>query len=355
MSRLLAVVPTALIVIGLMSIPWALLPAATADAAAPTPSLDTPLQEFGEMVVGRWVGKVTMLVDWPGFGKKGDSVMGQVTFQWIADRPALEGADFLGTGTNRALYFWDPVVKKIRQTQIDSGGTTWEGWIWKEDGHWISKGTGSYADGTRYEGEMAILIRDGNQLVYKGTIAVAGGNAEAFEDVYTRARDVSAASTNPPEVPYTMRRESGPEIKLPAEFVAECESYLGDWATEAEIDGKVYRGTWKVRWSPDRTCLITHWAADTPNGPGAGTRFEGWDGQAKKVLVVDFGSDGASSIERYRLTSNQVSEGEIVGVSPAGAPFRATARVVRNTPEFFTWTVTRDGHATEYRFRRVAK
>ena len=46
MSRLIAVVPTALIVIGLLSIPWELLPAATADAAAPTPSLDTPLAEL---------------------------------------------------------------------------------------------------------------------------------------------------------------------------------------------------------------------------------------------------------------------------------------------------------------------
>lgn len=188
MSRLIAVVPTAFIIIGLMAIPWALLPAAAAaDAATQAPALDTPLQEFGEMVVGRWVGKLTMLVDWPGFGKKGDTVTGQVTFQWTADRRGLEGADFLGSGTNRALYFWDPVAKKIRHMQIDSGGTTWEGWIWKEDGHWISKGTGSHADGTKYEGKMAILIRDGNQLVYKGTIAVAGGNAEAFEDVYTRA------------------------------------------------------------------------------------------------------------------------------------------------------------------------
>ncbi|MCL4195404.1 MAG: hypothetical protein KJZ87_26940, partial [Thermoguttaceae bacterium] len=83
MSRLIAVASTTVVVMGLMAIPWALLPtAAAADAATQAAATDTPLQEFGEMVVGRWVGKLTMLVDWPGFGKKGDLVTGQVTFQW---------------------------------------------------------------------------------------------------------------------------------------------------------------------------------------------------------------------------------------------------------------------------------
>ena len=130
---------------------------------------------------------------------------------------------------------------------------------------------------------------------------------------------------------------SAADVGLPAEFVKECEYYLGDWATEVEIGGTVYRGTWTVKWSPDKTCLVTHWAADTPDGPENGTRVFGWDARAKKVLIVDFANDGASSIERYTITSNQVSEGEMSGVERDGKPFQATARAERKTSEFFTW------------------
>ncbi|MGI6415174.1 MAG: hypothetical protein ACOX1P_05850 [Thermoguttaceae bacterium] len=190
MSRLFTLFVAASAGVGLMTLVAVSCPEAVAAEAAVRQAAVTPLEEFGEMVVGRWAGKLTMLVDWPGFGKKGDLVTGQVTFQWIVDRRALEGADYLGVGTNRALYFWDPAAKKIRHTQIDSGGTTLEGWIWKQNGQWYSKGTGSYADGTRYDVENVILTRDGGKsLVYKGTLAVSGGKGEAYEDVYTRASD----------------------------------------------------------------------------------------------------------------------------------------------------------------------
>lgn len=287
-----------------------------------------------EYYVGHWKGEYT-LQDKP--------ILLETDFAWTLDKRFLVGGF---TGRDKAtgavvakLHLvggWCPVAGKYQEWVFDSnGGSSHTIWTAGPEGE--------------RRGEVSGML-DGKPIKYLNVRRIVD------RDTMTGViRDISAANANPPEVPYTMRRTSGPEIKLPAEFVAECDSYLGDWATEAEIDGKIYRGTWIVRWSPDKTCLITHWAADTPNGPGAGTRFEGWDSQAKKVLVIDFGSDGASSIERYSLTSNQVSEGEIAGVSPAGAPFRATARLVRNTPDFLAWTVTRDGHAIEYRFRRVAK
>jgi hypothetical protein len=147
---------------------------------------------------------------------------------------------------------------------------------------------------------------------------------------------------------------SAADVNLPADFIKECEYYCGDWKSEVDNDGTVYRGTWTVRWSPEKTCLVTHWAAETPDGPAKGTRVEGWDAVAKKVLVVDFGTGGSSSVERYTITVNNVSEGEIAGVHSHGKAFKATARVVRK-PDFFTWTVTQDEEAIEYRFSRVKK
>jgi hypothetical protein len=143
------------------------------------------------------------------------------------------------------------------------------------------------------------------------------------------------------------------QVNLPKEFVKDCEYFLGDWATEAEIDGTVYHSTWTARWSPDKSCLVTHWAADTPDGPARGTRIQGWDALTKKMLVVDFSPNGASSIERYEIVSDEVDEGEITRVDAQGKPHKATARTLRRSPDFFTWTVTEDGKAVPHKFRRV--
>ena len=67
------------------------------------------------------------------------------------------------------------------------------------------------------------------------------------------------------------------EVSLPKEFVSQCEYFLGKWDVETEIDGKVYRGTWDVEWSKDKSCLITYWAGDTPRGRLRSTRIHGWD------------------------------------------------------------------------------
>jgi hypothetical protein len=73
------------------------------------------------------------------------------------------------------------------------------------------------------------------------------------------------------------------------------------------------------------------------------------------MLVVDFGTDGSSSVERYVIVSDKVDEAEIEGVDREGNPLRATARTFRKERDFFTWTVTEDGQAVEYKFRRVKK
>ena len=145
------------------------------------------------------------------------------------------------------------------------------------------------------------------------------------------------------------------KANLPEEFVKMSDYYVGDWETEAEIDGTVYRGTWTARWSQDNTCLVTYWVADTPTGPARGTRIQGWDESAKKFLIVDFGTGGSSTIERYTIVSEKVDEGDMVGIDSEGEPIKATARTFKKEPDFFTWTVTKDGEATEYKFRRVKK
>ena len=147
----------------------------------------------------------------------------------------------------------------------------------------------------------------------------------------------------------------GQEAGLPGKFIKECKYFVWDWATEVEIEGKVYRGTWTVRWSPDKACIVSHYEADTPAGPLSGTRIEGWDTSTDKLLVVDFGKDGSSSVERYTIVSDRIDEGEIAGVDAEGKRFEATARTDRMEENRFTWTVTKDGKPTVYKFNRVKK
>ena len=142
---------------------------------------------------------------------------------------------------------------------------------------------------------------------------------------------------------------------LPDEFVKQCNYYLGEWATEAEIEGKLYRGTWTVEWSPEKACLVTHWSAETPTGPGKGTRIQGWDAATKKVLVVDFGENGGSSIERYTILSDRIDEGTILRSKADGSTHNATARTDRMEQDHFTWTVTEDGKSVVHKFRRIKK
>ena len=141
--------------------------------------------------------------------------------------------------------------------------------------------------------------------------------------------------------------------ELPTEVAKDLDTFVGDWLTEIEIDGKVYRGLWVAQWSDDRTCLDTYWTGATPDGPAKGTRIQGWDVATKKVVVVDFSTNGSSTIERYSITKNRVSEGTIAGVDEEGKRFDATARTQWIGPDRFTWTVKRGGDTLEYTFHRV--
>ena len=142
---------------------------------------------------------------------------------------------------------------------------------------------------------------------------------------------------------------------VPDEFVRQCKYYLGEWASEVEVDGKVYRGTLTVTWSQDKACVLVLWAAETPTGRGSGTRVQGWDASTKEVLVVDFGKDGGSSIERYKIISDRIDEGKISRVDAEGSLHKATAHTDRMDQDHFTWTVTEDGRPTAYKFHRVKK
>jgi hypothetical protein len=170
----------------MVSVASVVLVASMALGQAESPA--TPLQEFGDLIVGRWIGDVTLIADWPGIGKKGEKVIGHWSARWIADKRGLEDEGYGGQGTNKSIYYWDPALKKIKQYNIDSGGTTAEWAIWKKDGRWVFKGGGCLADGTKYEGDGAFIVKDaGNTLALEGTFTMNGKKMLDLHDVYKRA------------------------------------------------------------------------------------------------------------------------------------------------------------------------
>ena len=149
---------------------------------------DNLLKEYGEQFVGRWIGEVTLIADFPGIGKKGEKIVNHLAIRWIADKRGLEDESFGGKGTSKSLYFLDPASKRIKLFSIDSGGTTGEYEIWKEGGKWMWKGCGYLADGTKQEGKGVLVIEDGgNTYILEGTGTMGGTKTLPLRDVYRRA------------------------------------------------------------------------------------------------------------------------------------------------------------------------
>lgn len=148
---------------------------------------DNLFNEYGELFVGRWIGEVTLVTDWPGLGKKGEKVIGHTVTRWVADRKGIEDETFAGQGTGRAISFWDPVSKKIKSVGVDSGGTIFEGETWKEGDKWVWHFRGALADGKKTDGKGTVTVKDnGDTLIMEGEGTVGSEPMLPLHDVYRR-------------------------------------------------------------------------------------------------------------------------------------------------------------------------
>lgn len=144
--------------------------------------------EYGDLMVGRWIGEVTLIADYPGIGKKGEKVIGHAVTRWISDRRGLEGEWFGGQGVGKSIAFWDPASKRIVQYAVDSGGTIARWQIWKEGDKWVFEGGETLPDGSKTEGKGATIVKDGGStLVFEGTFTMNGKKTMDMHDVYRRA------------------------------------------------------------------------------------------------------------------------------------------------------------------------
>jgi hypothetical protein len=147
---------------------------------------DTLLQEYGDLVVGRWMGDIELVRDWPGVGMKGDKNVAYSTIKWTADRRAFIVESSGGQAYTRTVHFWDPVEKKIKLYSLNSGGTSFTALVDKDGDKWVWTLTGSLYDGTPETGTGTVEFSEGgNKYVVAGDLVV-GGEKVSFSDPYTR-------------------------------------------------------------------------------------------------------------------------------------------------------------------------
>ncbi len=144
-------------------------------------------QELCLAMKGRWVGELTCVDDWPGFGKKGETLNAHGEVVVAADGNALIDKFYAGNGSELSLIFFDPGAKQIKVSSVNSGGGVTQSVFYTNNGKWFYKAVGSNPDGTGYELSSTITItEDGNTQTWTGTFTVGGKKVGEQHDVWRR-------------------------------------------------------------------------------------------------------------------------------------------------------------------------
>ena len=136
---------------------------------------------------GRWLGKVTWVADWPGLGKKGDTVTAYLDVTTIEDGNGLVFKFYGGNGSGTILYTYDAAAKQISALWVVSGGYTGTSYVFKKDGTWVEESKGSLSDGKKSDGTSFFTFSEsGKTLTITGSGTVDGKKHDDQHDVWRR-------------------------------------------------------------------------------------------------------------------------------------------------------------------------
>jgi hypothetical protein len=265
------------------------------------------LDEYGRLTVGRWIGDVTLVADWPGYGKKGEKLVGHLTFRRIADGKGLEDEGYCGNGTGRTIYFWDPVSKKIKCAGMDSGGTIFEGEISKEGDQWVCQFHGALADGTKMEGKNALIVKDGgNTIIFEGEGTIGTEPMLPLHDVYRRVGSVSSAGDVAGQEP----------VATAEDYIAMQQNHFaGEWTTKVlEGEGAGSTGTYACRLDPSGKSFDE---TATSDGKVFFHAIGGYDPVHQALKEVVYYADGSTATLIYRHPQKLI-QGSLVGKTLKG-------------------------------------
>jgi hypothetical protein len=144
-------------------------------------------KEFCQTWQGRWVGDVTWVADWPGFGKRGEKVTAYWEGKVAEDGNVLIGKFFGGKGSSTGIVFFDQGAKRIKWLWIESGGRVGKSCMYKKDGNWVQEGSAVNPDGAKSEYISTITITDdGNKHTWTGKGTMDGKKIDDQNDVWRR-------------------------------------------------------------------------------------------------------------------------------------------------------------------------
>ena len=147
-------------------------------------------REFSEAMQGRWMTEIVWITDWPGFGKKGDTVTGYSEWQIGLDGNVVNGREYAGPGSIRSFIYYDEYKKQITEHVVSSGGNVWVHYIYKNNGEWNYKITGSTGDGKEVTGSAIRYISDQGQTHrWIGEMFIEGEDLDPLRDTYRRIGD----------------------------------------------------------------------------------------------------------------------------------------------------------------------
>ena len=143
--------------------------------------------EYCQAFKGRWVGDVTLVADWPAFGKRGDKITAYIEITPIEDGNAMLSRVYGGTGSGTGIVVFDAGAKQIKGTRVSSAGGVGHTLLYKKDGKWHEKGVGSLPDGTENEWVSTITVTEnGRTHTWTGTGTVGGKKTDDLHDVWRR-------------------------------------------------------------------------------------------------------------------------------------------------------------------------
>ena len=165
----------------------ALLLAFSASEALCQTATQAEFEEFCQLVGGRWIGDITWVADSPGFGNRGDKVTGHWDARMDIDGNVLVTKFHGGNGVSRGMRFYDPGAKQIRHVSVNSAGRVTERIFWQENGIWMTRSTGTAADGSKVESDLKLVISDGGEThSWRGTITIEGKETDKLGDIWRR-------------------------------------------------------------------------------------------------------------------------------------------------------------------------
>ncbi len=167
-------------------------PAFPADNEQTTSMQSTPedFEEFSQVMQGRWISEIIWINDWPGFGERGDSVTGYAEYQISEGGKVIIGRYYAGPGSATDLIYYDVGKKQILEHQVSSGGNVWVNVIYKENGEWNYKITGSTGGGKAITGSAIRYISDQGQTHrWIGEMFIDGEELDPLRDSFRRIGD----------------------------------------------------------------------------------------------------------------------------------------------------------------------